>query len=201
LVGERIEAESPHPRGAATRVADEVDGRKLLAVEAIGKNLLLRFEGGVVVRSHLRMRGRWRVVPRGAPLLGRPWLVLRGAEPQAAPWNGPGLELDARAVRRLGPDVLGVPPDYDRMVANLRREPDRAIGDALLDQRHVAGIGNMWRVEALWHERLSPWTRVADLTDDDLQRVLGRAGRLMRASVEGVREPRAIYRRPVCPRC
>src|SRR5262249_48329273 len=168
LVGERIEAESPHPRGAATRVAQEVDGRKLLAVEAVGKNLLLRFEGGVVVRSHLRMHGRWRVVPRDAPLLGRPWLVLRGAEQQAALWNGAVLALNSRAVRRLGPDVLGVPPDYDRMVANLRRQPDRAIGDALLDQRHIAGIGNMWKVEVLWHEQLSPWGRVGDLSEDEL---------------------------------
>ena len=201
LVGERIEAESPHPRGAATRVAAEVDGRKLEAVEAVGKNLLLRFEGGVVVRSHLRMHGRWRVLPRDAAILGRPWLVLRGAKREAVLWNGPVLELTTRALRRLGPDVLAVRPEFGRMVANLRREPGRQIGDALLDQRHVAGIGNMWKVEALWHERLSPWRRVGDLSDDDLRRLLERASRLMRASLDGVREPRAIYRRPLCPRC
>jgi endonuclease-8 len=201
LVGERIEAESPHPRGAVTRVAAEVDGRVLQAAEAVGKNLLLRFEGGVVVRSHLRMHGRWRLLPRGAPLFGRPWLVLRGAEQEAVLWNGPVLELTARAVRRVGPDVLAARPEFDRMVGNLRREPHRQIGDALLDQRHVAGIGNMWKVEALWHERLSPWRRVGDLSDDDLRCVLERASRLMRASLEGAREPRAIYRRRVCPHC
>ena len=55
LVGQEIAAESPHPRAQAERVAERIDGRTLLAVEAIGKNLLLRFSGGLVVRSHLRM--------------------------------------------------------------------------------------------------------------------------------------------------
>src|SRR5262245_65459655 len=77
LVGERVEAESPNPRGLATGVARVVDGRVLEGVDAVGKHLLLRFEGGVVLRSHLRMNGRWRVGPRGAELRGRPWLVLR----------------------------------------------------------------------------------------------------------------------------
>src|SRR5215510_15686376 len=80
LVGQRLEAESPHPRAAVTGVAERVDGLRLESVDAVGKNLLLRFEGGVVVRSHLRMRGRWFVRPRGAPTFGRPWLVLRRSE-------------------------------------------------------------------------------------------------------------------------
>jgi endonuclease VIII len=201
LVGERIEAESPHPRGAATGVAGQIDGRRLVSVEAVGKNLLLGFEGGVVLRSHLRMRGRWRVVPRGAPVFGRPWLVLRGADREAVLWNGPVLELNARATRRLGPDVLAPEPNLERMRSNLRREPSREIGDALLDQRHVAGVGNMWKVEALWHARISPWRRVDSLSDEELRDVLEQAVRLMRGSVDGVREPRTIYRRPVCPRC
>jgi endonuclease-8 len=133
--------------------------------------------------------------------VGRPWLVLRGSQREAVLWNGPVLELTSRAVRRLGPDILAAEPAYDEMLANLRRQPERQIGDALLDQRHVAGIGNMWKVEALWHERLSPWRRVGELEDADVRRVLARAARLMRASVDGVRGPRAIYRRPVCPRC
>ena len=76
LVGERIEAESPNPRAQATGVAPRIDGRVLESVEAVGKNLLLRFEGNVVVRSHLRMSGRWRVEPRGRSRVGLPWLDL-----------------------------------------------------------------------------------------------------------------------------
>src|SRR5712691_2662385 len=118
LVGERVEVETPHPRAAAERIAERLDGRRLVAVEAVGKNVLLRFEGGVVLRSHLRMSGSWRVVPRGTPRQGRPWLVLRGAEQEAVLWKGPVLELHARALRRLGPDILAERPDLEGMLAN-----------------------------------------------------------------------------------
>jgi endonuclease VIII len=204
LVGQRVEAESPHPRAAVTGVAERVDGLRLESVEAVGKNLLLRFEGGVVVRSHLRMRGRWFVRPRGSPILGRPWLVLRGEQLEAVQVNGPVLELNQRAVRRVGPDILARPPDLEAMLSRLRSEhPARAVGDALLDQRLVAGIGNMWKAEALWRARVSPWLPLGEVGDHDLRRVLDEAGRMMRASVEGVRDGRAVYRkagRP-CPRC
>src|SRR3954447_5027391 len=80
LVGQRVEVESPHPRAQAERVAQRLDGRTLQAVEAIGKNLVLRFEGGVVLRSHLRLTGRWTLSARGAARRGTPWLVLRGKD-------------------------------------------------------------------------------------------------------------------------
>src|ERR1700740_938490 len=93
LVGQRVEVETPHPRAAVKHLAERLDGLRLESVEAVGKNLLLRFEGGLVLRSHLRMTGRWRVEPRGAERRGRPWLVLRGDEHEAVLWNGPVLEL------------------------------------------------------------------------------------------------------------
>src|SRR5713226_635293 len=93
LVGQQLEVETPHPRAAVKQLAPRLDGRRLENVEAIGKNLLLRFEGGLVLRSHLRMTGRWRVEQRGAQRTGRPWLVLRGDEHEAVLWNGPVLEL------------------------------------------------------------------------------------------------------------
>ena len=148
LVGQQLEVETPHPRAAVKQLAPRLDGLRLENVEAIGKNLLLRFEGGLVLRSHLRMTGRWRVEPRGSARVGRPWLVLRGDEHEAVLWNGPVLELgrDAASTRRLGPDILAEPPAVDAMLARMRAEPrDREIGDALLDQRLVAGIGNVGR--------------------------------------------------------
>jgi endonuclease VIII len=204
LVGEHVEAASPNPRGQATGVAEQVDGRRLEAVEAVGKNLILRFEGGVTVRNHLRMSGRWRVVGRDAPIFGRPWLVLRGSRAQALLYGGRVLELNTRAVKRLGPDILAPEPDFDRMVGNLRREyPAREIGDALLDQRVVAGIGTVWRAEALWRARVSPWRRLAEVPDDELRGVLHEAAALMRRSADGLRDARAVYRRTgrPCPRC
>jgi endonuclease-8 len=203
LVGERVEAEAHHPRAVVKRVAERIDGRRLLSVEATGKNLLLRFEGGVVVRSHLRMKGRWIVRPRGSKVFGRPWLVLRGEAKEAQLWNGPVLELDDGALRRLGPDILAEPPDLETMIANLRRDPNRQVGDALLDQRLVAGIGNAWKAEVLWYGRVSPWRRVGEVSDDELRTVLEAAHAQMRDSVHGAKERREVYRRVgrPCRRC
>jgi len=204
LVGERVAVETPNARAAAAVSAATLDGRRLEAVEAVGKNLLLRFEGGLVLRSHLRMTGRWQVVERGVARHGTPWLVLSGAEREAVLWNGPVLELTARRTRRLGPDILGDPPDLPAMVANLRREhPSRELGDALLHQRLVAGIGNVWKAESLWRARLSPWLQLGQVTDAELELVLSEAARLMRASLDGGRPERVVYRRAgrPCPRC
>jgi endonuclease VIII len=204
LVGERVTVETPNPRGAAALSAGRLDGRRLESVDAVGKNLLLRFEGGLVLRSHLRMSGRWQVARPGAARHGKPWLVLTGREREALLWNGPVLELTARGTRRLGPDILADPPDLGGIVRNLRREhAARELGDALLDQRLVAGIGNLWKAESLWRARLSPWLRLGEASDEELERVLGEAARLMRASLDHGRNERAVYRkagRP-CPRC
>jgi endonuclease-8 len=205
LVGERVAVETPHPRAAALGLSGRLDGRRLESVEAVGKNLLLSFEGGLVLRSHLRMRGRWQLRTRDSRRwMSSPWLVLRGSKHEAVLWNGPVLELTGRAVRRLGPDILAVPTDLERMLENLRHEhPSRELGDALLDQRLVAGIGNLWKAEALWRARVSPWLPLGEASDDELVRVLSEAARLMRGSVDGGREGRAIYRRSgrPCPRC
>jgi endonuclease-8 len=206
LAGQRVEVETPHPRAAAKRLAEQLDGRTLEAVEAVGKNLLLRFEGGVVLRSHLRMNGRWRVEPRGARRVGRPWLVLRGDSHEAVLWNGPVLELvrDPRRLSQLGPDILDRPPDLEQMLERLRTAPQsREIGDALLDQRLVAGIGNVWKAEALWAVRVSPWRPLAELDDVEVLAVLDAAAELMRGSLDGGRPRRRVYRRAgrPCSRC
>lgn len=205
LVGERLSVETPHPRAAALGVAGRLDGKRLESVEAVGKNLLLSFEGGLVLRSHLRMSGRWQVRKGGARAwVGKPWLVLRASGHEALLWNGPVLELTGRAARRLGPDILAEPPELERMVENLRAEhPSRELGDALLDQRLVAGIGNVWKAEALWCAQVSPWVPLGGVSDEELERVLTEAARLMRASLDGERPERAVYQRAgrPCPRC
>jgi endonuclease-8 len=202
-VGQRLEAESPHPRAQATRVAPRIDGRVLESVEAVGKNLLLRFEGGVVVRSHLRMSGRWRVEPRGRARSGLPWLVLRGERLEGVLWNGPVLALDDRRVRGLGQDVLGAELDVEAAVARLRGAADLFLGEALQSQRLVAGIGNMWMAEALWEIGVSPWVRVRDAGDATLTAAVASARRLMQESVVTGRPGRRVYRRAgrPCRRC
>jgi endonuclease-8 len=204
LVGQQLEVETPHPRAAVKQLAPRLDGRRLEEVEAIGKNLLLRFEGGLTLRSHLRMKGRWRVFRRGTPIFGQPWLVLRGDDYVGAMFNGAVLELDRGTVRRLGPDILAEQPDYETMLARLRAEDQhREVGDALLDQRLVAGIGNKWKAECLWSARVSPWRPLADVSDRELLDTLEAAHEQMRTSLENVPGRRHVYRRKgrPCPRC
>lgn len=132
-----------------------------------------------------------------------PWLVLRGQRLRAALWNGPVLELVGGTpdlVRRLGPDIMDEQPDLDGMVRRLRAaDQEREVGDALLEQRLVAGIGNMWKAEAWFLAGVSPWRRLGGLPDDVLRRVLGEAAGAMR----GRRGHRLVYRRVgrPCRRC
>jgi endonuclease VIII len=203
LEGEVVAVETPHPRAAVLRLAERLDGLRLERVQAVGKNLVLGFEGGLVLRSHLRMNGRWRVQAAGTEPFGTPWLVLRGRERQAVLWNGPVLELTrgrSPTVARLGPDVMADPPDLDGMLARLRAaDPGREVGEALLDQRLVAGIGNMWKAEALFAAAISPWRRLGELSDDELHALLAAAARLMQSP----RRRHRVYRRAgrPCARC
>jgi len=204
LVGEELEVETPHPRAAVKQLAPLLDGRRLEAVEAVGKNLLLRFEGGVVLRSHMRMKGRWRVLPRNAEIFGVPWLVLRGEQHVGVLSGGSVLELDRGVADRVGPDILAQPPDFDAMLRNLRAiEQTREVGDALLDQRLIGGIGNVWKVESLWAAEVSPWRPLADVRDDELRAVLHEAHALMQGRLDGIRGRARVYRRKgrPCPRC
>jgi endonuclease-8 len=180
LVGDALSVEAIHPRARATRVAERVDGHRLVAVEAHGKNLLLRFDGGAVLRSHLGMTGSWRVVPADAEIRGSPWLVLRGGRHVGVLRGGARLELRADSTRGLGPDVLAGRPDLARMIVSVRSaDPRQSVGDVLLDQALVSGIGNIWRSEALHAACVSPWLPIGEVTDDELVTTLTEAARLM----------------------
>ena len=118
-------------------------------------------------------------------------------------WNGPVLTLESRQLRRLGQDVLADDFDLEAAVARLRGAGDRSLGEALQDQRLVAGIGNMWMAEALWTIQVSPWLRVADATDDELRDAVAAARRLMQEALATGRPGRQVYRRAgrPCLRC
>ena len=200
LEGEVLSVETPHPRAQVLGLAKRLDGRRLERVEAIGKNLLFTFEGGAVLRSHLRMRGRWFVQPAGSRILGKPWLVLRGGGWEAVQRNGPVLELTGRRLARLGPDIMLDPPDLEGMVERFRGDHQgRELGEALLDQRLVAGIGNKWKAEVLFLAESSPWISLREASDEDLRRILTAAHELMTSG----RRERFVYRRAgrPCPRC
>ena len=211
---ERIE--TPHRRHRFERWPQKLSGRRLDAVDAHGKHLFLRFEGGLTLHSHLRMSGSWAVRAEGEGR-GRPmhhaWLVLAAGGFEAVEFDGPVLELmsDARArtdpfLAELGPDVIGASFDEDAFLRRLREDdPTRPIGDALLNQRTLAGIGNMWKAECCWAARLDPWRQTADVPDEQaLEAVAFARAEMSRSAREGHKaRPNAVYRkdgRP-CPRC
>jgi endonuclease-8 len=211
LGGEQVGVEAPNPRGRAAR-PERLDGRVLERVDSHGKNLLLRF-GDLTLHSHLGMSGGWHVYPSGARWR-RPrssaWLVLSGAERDAVQFGGPTLRLisTARAgsdpqLTRLGPDILAVGFDPAPVIAALRADPTRELGDALLDQSLVAGIGNIFKSEACFAAGLDPWRRVGDLSDAELGAVLLAAREQMSDAVaKGERHRFAIYKhRGSCGRC
>jgi endonuclease-8 len=193
--------ETLHPRFDRDRWDQKLAGRNVRAVETHGKNLFLRFDGGLTIYSHLRMGGWWAVMRRGERWRRHPrraWLVIRTPEHDVVQFDGPVLELmtDGRTrsdqrLANLGPDILA-PEGFDEQafVRNLRSDDQtRHIGDALLDQRNVAGLGTIWRSEGCFMSGLDPWRRVADVTDEEALEVTRVARPLMQLSVENNGRP------------
>jgi endonuclease VIII len=204
-------AEAPSARSPVGRRASELRGRTLERVEARGKHLLAAFSGGLVLHSHLGIDGRWSVRVGAPKARGRPWLRLRSGEAVAAQYGGKVLRIESAArirndpaLLRLGPDPLAAGFDADAAVARLLSlEPSREVGEAILDQRVIAGIGNAIRAEALFRARISPWRRIGDLARDEALAVVERAQEVMQAGFSTGRRPRSVYRAPhqPCPRC
>jgi endonuclease-8 len=156
------------PRLATT----DLRGRQVHESLSRGKHLLIRVEGELTIHTHLRMEGSWRIRPATAPPPRdhRIRLALANAEWLALGYSLGVVELlrtaeERRAVGHLGPDLLG--PDWDlaEAVGHLREQPERAIGEALLDQRCLAGIGNLYKCEVLFLRGVWPWTPVRDVPD------------------------------------
>jgi endonuclease VIII len=191
---------------------ERLRGRAVTGVDTHGKHLFIRFEGGLTLHSHLGMVGSWTVLRHGR--IGRlAWLVIRVGDSRVVQWRGPLLELmtDGRTrfdqrLAALGPDVLADEFDRDRFLRRLRADdPTRPIGDALLDQTTVAGIGNIWKAEGCWEAGIDPWRPVAQVSDGEASSILDAVRpRMMRSATEGPRtiDPRVYGRtgRP-CPRC
>jgi len=176
------------------------------AVEARGKHLLIGFSDGRWLRTHMRMRGSWH---RYAP--GERWrlpqrratCVLETDSAVAVCFDAPVAELLASAelerhagMRALGPDLLAPSPDLDEAVRRLRSRPAAALGEALLDQRLLAGIGNVVKSEAPFMERMDPWAPVSAFSDSQLRAVVERAATLLRANTAGGRRVTTGSRAP-----
>ncbi|GGX26921.1 Fpg/Nei family DNA glycosylase [Streptomyces lomondensis] len=186
----------------------DLTGRAVLDVTPRGKHLLTRVEGGLTLHSHLRMDGSWKVYDTGRRWTGGPGHQIRAilgtADRTAVGYRLPVLELlrttdEHRAVGHLGPDLLGPDWDPDRALANLLQDPARPLGEALLDQRNLAGIGNVYKSE-LCFLRSTTGRRGQDLF------VYGRAPRpclRCRTSVRVADQGDGSRERPTywCPTC
>ncbi|MFD4986987.1 Fpg/Nei family DNA glycosylase [Streptomyces sp. NPDC058372] len=196
----------------------DLTGRTVHEVVARGKHLLTRLEGGLTLHSHLRMDGSWRIFAPGERWRGGPGhqirAVLGTASHTAVGYRLPVLDLlrtsaEDEAVGHLGPDLLG--PDWspDEALARLTAAPEREVGEAVLDQRNLAGIGNVFKSELCFLLRVTPWLPVGDLPNPE--RLTALAARLLEANRNRPRRtttgrpehPLYVYGRAVrpCLRC
>ena len=213
LIGREVTAARARQPGPQ---AERLVGATVTAIQTQGKNLLIQFSNGLEVRTHLKLYGSWhryRPGERWRMPESRARLVLEVPGAVAVCFDAPTVELFEqraeslhRALAPLGPDLLS--PTFDAAVALRRlRDPSRAgltIGEALLDQRALAGIGTIWRAETLWTERTSPFAVLGELDYAILQRLIATARRLLQASVRnGSPGPMGAYRRTgrPCRRC
>ena len=208
LVGEELtRVEAPEPRLGAMRLSERLLGDTVTAAEAVGKHHLLRFASGRVLHSHLMMSGVWRLMPASrAPRPGGLFLALWTARHVAALYRCPNVRLLEpgeplpRGLRATGPDLLD--PDVDPGAAAgarlARVEATREVGDALMDQRIVSGIGNVYKSETCFLTGIDPWRPVGSLSDAEAVSLGATASRLL---AEGVADggPIRTWRPPDAP--
>jgi endonuclease-8 len=212
---------------ALTRIHDDapIIGRSVDGVRAVGKHLLMQFSGDLVLRTHMRMHGSWHIYKRGER-----WqrarkdmrIVVATADYEAVGFDVPVAEfITARDLARheeltaLGPDLLAPQFDVPDAVQRMREHPELTAAEALLNQRIVAGIGNVYKSEVLFASRIHPLTTIGDLDEVRLERVMTTARRLLLTNVSetaggrrttGLDDPRArlwVYdrARQPCRRC
>ncbi|MFJ6901644.1 Fpg/Nei family DNA glycosylase [Streptomyces hokutonensis] len=170
----------------------DLTGRTVLDVTPRGKHLLTRVEGGLTLHSHLRMDGTWRVYANGQRWSGggpahQIRAILGTADRTAVGYRLPVLELlrtseEHRAVGHLGPDLLGPDWNPEQALANLLADPTRPLGEALLDQRNLAGIGNIYKSELCFLLGATPWLPIGALPADRAAKLPAIAKRLLEAN-------------------
>ena len=210
------EIRTPQARHRMDRWPQRLAGRAIPEVRTHGKHLFLRFEGDLTLHSHLRMTGSWGVYPPGRRPRRSPrraWLVIRRGTTEVMEFDGPVLELLTesrtrfdRRLAMLGPDVLAPEFDHPRFLARLRGDdPTRGIGDALLDQRNLAGIGNLWKSESCFDAAVDPWRPVGKVSDAEAAAIVDAARpRMLESARTGDQDTgRQVFRRAgqPCHRC
>jgi endonuclease VIII len=189
----RFESVFPH----LTRVDDDfpIQGRIVESVSARGKHLLIAFSGGLMLRTHMRMKGSWHIYRPGERWQrpGSEMRIVIGTDAyEAVAFAVPVAEFIHRedlprneALQDLGPDPLSTDFDLDAAVSRLESRADLEIAEALLDQHAIAGIGNIFKSETLFLARLNPFLRVGTVPRERIANVVRTAATLLRANASG----------------
>jgi endonuclease-8 len=190
---------------ALTRIHDDtpITGRTMEGVESVGKHVLMRLSDGLILRTHMRMNGSWHIYRPGEgwQRSARDMRIVIGSQDfEAVGFNIPVAEfIRARdlerheELRQLGPDLLADDFDAAEAAKRTRERPSLDIGDALLNQRVMAGIGNVYKSEVLFLCGVNPFRAVATIPDADLQRVIETARTLLHANVSTGLAPMTTY--------
>ena len=157
----------------ATLATADLSGRRIESIRSRGKHLLFRLTGDLTLHTHFRMDGQWHVYQPGERWRGpghQARIVLRTTERVAVGFRLPVIDLletknEARVVGHLGPDLLGEDWDADEAARRLSSRPERTVSEALLDQRNLAGVGNVYRCEICFLRGLDPWISIGRIPD------------------------------------
>jgi endonuclease-8 len=198
-----VRFESVFPALTRVHVDTPLTAQSVESVSASGKHILMRFSGGQVLRTHMRMNGSWHIYRAGEPWQ-RPRrdmrIVVATADYVAVGFSIPVAEFVAATnlarhdeLRRLGPDLLSENFDAAEALRRMKERPAQLIADVLLNQRVMAGIGNVYKSEVLFSCRISPFTPVAGLTDDELASVVATGRKFLLANVHTPLAPMTTY--------
>jgi len=204
--------ESTFPALNRVAVDRPIIGRSIESVRSRGKHLLMTLAGDLILHTHMRMNGSWHIYRPGERWKKRRddmRVVIATDDYVAVGFNIPVAELlDDRALvrqedlKQIGPDVLGESFDADEARRRIREHPDEEIGNVLLNQRVIGGIGNIWKSEVLFACRVNPFTPVDALNDEQLGCLVTSARKLMRRSANSEsRNDLSVYGRKRCRRC
>jgi len=203
LAGKRLTKASPEK-------FQRLVGSTITEVSTNGKHLLIHFDNGLVLHSHMRMTGSWHVYGPGDRWRKPAWqakVVLENESAVAVLFNAPVVELRRAKeltldLAHLGPDILAPELDLDEILKRARKSQRQPLGELLLDQRVAAGIGNIYKCESLWRLKLDPWMPANGLDDEAVGGLYGEARKMMLAALRR-RSPHAVHGRAgrSCPRC
>jgi endonuclease VIII len=203
LAGKRLTKASPEK-------FQRLVGSTVTEVSTNGKHLLIHFDNGLVLHTHMRMTGSWHVYGPGDRWRKPAWqakAVLENENTVAVLFSAPLVELrrDKEVkldLSHLGPDIMAPELDLEEVLMRARKSLRQPLGELLLDQRVAAGIGNIYKCESLWRLKLDPWMPASELDDAALGGLYAEARKLMLAALRR-RSPHAVHGRAgrSCPRC